>query len=119
MNCPTASKRALQPRTSATRTSPSKFLPTGHSSCSAKSATPGLFPCVPGITAETAIAVAGGFTDRANRRVVKASRTVHGQLYEERMPVTERIRPGDTIYDFESPVLGNCAIFPIRLIMCR
>jgi polysaccharide biosynthesis/export protein len=63
---------------------------------------PGQFPYVPGITAETAIAVAGGFTDRANRRVVRVSRTVHGQLFEERMPVTERIRPGDTIYVFES-----------------
>jgi polysaccharide biosynthesis/export protein len=63
---------------------------------------PGQFPYVPGITAETAIAVAGSFTDRANRRVVRVSRTVHGQLFEERMPVTERIRPGDTIYVFES-----------------
>jgi polysaccharide export outer membrane protein len=63
---------------------------------------PGQFPYVPGITAETAIAVAGGFTDRANRRVVRVSRTVHGKLFEERMPVIERIRPGDTIYVFES-----------------
>ena len=63
---------------------------------------PGQFPYVPGITAETAIAVAGGFTDRANRRVVRVSRTNNGQLFEERMPVTERIRPGDTIYVFES-----------------
>ena len=64
--------------------------------------TPGQFPYVPGITAETAIAVAGGFTDRANRRVVRVSRTIHGQLFETRMPVFESIRPGDTIYVFES-----------------
>ena len=37
---------------------------------------------MPGITAETAIAVAGGFTDRANKRVVRVSRTINGKLYE-------------------------------------
>ena len=56
----------------------------------------------PGMTAEMAIAVAGGFTDRANKRVVRVSRTVNGKLYESRMPVTEPIRPGDTIYVPES-----------------
>lgn len=64
--------------------------------------TPGQFPYVPGITAETAIAVAGGFTDRANRRVVRISRTVDGKLYEAKVPVIEPIRPGDTIYVPES-----------------
>jgi polysaccharide biosynthesis/export protein len=64
--------------------------------------TPGQYPYVPGITAETAIAVAGGFTDRANRRVVRLSRTTNGKLYESRIPVIEPIRPGDTIYVFES-----------------
>lgn len=63
---------------------------------------PGQFPYVPGITAETAVAVAGGFTDRANKHVVRVSRTVRGQLYETRLPVTEPIRPGDTVYVFES-----------------
>jgi polysaccharide export outer membrane protein len=64
--------------------------------------TPGQYPYVPGITAETAVAVAGGFTDRANRRMVRVSRTVAGKLYETRMPVTQPIRPGDTIYVPES-----------------
>jgi polysaccharide export outer membrane protein len=63
---------------------------------------PGQFPYVPGITAESAIAVAGSFTDRANRRTVRVSRTVHGQLIETMIPVTEPIRPGDTIYVLES-----------------
>ena len=48
------------------------------------------------------VAVAGGFTDRANRRIVRVSRTVGGKLYESRMPVTQPIRPGDTIYVPES-----------------
>jgi polysaccharide export outer membrane protein len=63
---------------------------------------PGQYPYVPGITAETAVAVAGGFTDRANKRVVRVSRTTSGKLYESRIPVTETIRPGDTIYVTES-----------------
>jgi polysaccharide export outer membrane protein len=57
---------------------------------------------VPGITAETAIAVAGGFTDRANKRIVRISRTINGKLYESRMSVIESIRPGDTVYVPES-----------------
>jgi polysaccharide export outer membrane protein len=64
--------------------------------------TPGQYPYVPGITAETAIAVAGGFTDRANKRIVRISRTINGKLYESRMSVIESIRPGDTVYVPES-----------------
>jgi polysaccharide export outer membrane protein len=59
---------------------------------------PGQYAYVAGITAETAIAVAGGFTERANKRVVRVSRTVNGRLYESRIRVTESIRPGDTVY---------------------
>jgi polysaccharide biosynthesis/export protein len=63
---------------------------------------PGQYPYVPGITAETAVAVAGGFTDRANKRTVRLSRTVNGKLYESRIPVIEPIHPGDTVYVSES-----------------
>lgn len=63
---------------------------------------PGQYAYVPGMTAETAIAVAGGFTDRANKRIVRISRTLSGQLHEGRIAVTEPIRPGDTIYVSES-----------------
>lgn len=59
---------------------------------------PGQYAYVPGMTAETAVAVAGGFTDRANMRTVRISRTIGGKLYEGRIAVTEPIRPGDTIY---------------------
>jgi polysaccharide export outer membrane protein len=59
---------------------------------------PGQYTYVPGMTAETAIAVAGGFTDRANMRVVRVSRTIGGKLHEGKIAVTEPIRPGDTIY---------------------
>jgi polysaccharide export outer membrane protein len=63
---------------------------------------PGQYTYVPGLTAEMAIAVAGGFTDRANKRVVRVSRKINGKLYESRMPVVEPIRSGDTIYVQES-----------------
>jgi polysaccharide biosynthesis/export protein len=63
---------------------------------------PGQYPYVPGITAETAIAVAGGFTERANKRLVRISRTIGDARHEARIPVTELIRPGDTIYVPES-----------------
>jgi polysaccharide export outer membrane protein len=63
---------------------------------------PGQYAYVPGITAETAVATAGGFSDRANKRSVRVSRTVNGKLFEARMPIIEAIRPGDTIYVPES-----------------
>lgn len=59
---------------------------------------PGQYTYVPGMTAETAIAVAGGFTERANETVVRISRTINGKLHEGRIAVTDPIRPGDTIY---------------------
>jgi len=64
--------------------------------------TPGQFSYVPGLTAEMAVAIAGGFTDRANKRFVRISRTVNGTLFESRVLVIEPIRPGDTIYVPES-----------------
>ena len=63
---------------------------------------PGQYTYVPGMTAETAIAAAGGYTDRANKRVVRISRILNGTLYEGRIAVTEAIRPGDTIYVSEA-----------------
>jgi polysaccharide export outer membrane protein len=59
---------------------------------------PGQYDYVPGMTAETAIAVAGGFTDRANVRTVRVSRIINGKLHDLRIAVTDPIRPGDTIY---------------------
>lgn len=63
---------------------------------------PGQYAYVPGMTAETAIAAAGGFTDRANKRIVRISRSLDGKLHEGRIAVTEPIRPGDTVYVSES-----------------
>ncbi len=63
---------------------------------------PGQFPYVPGMNVETAIAAAGGFTERANKRVARVTRTIDGALHEARISVTDPIRAGDTIYVPES-----------------
>ena len=67
---------------------------------------PGQFPYVPGITAETAIAVAGGFTDRANRRVVRVSRTIMVSSSRTRMPVIESHPSGRHDLRFREPFLS-------------
>ena len=64
--------------------------------------TPGQYAYVPGLTAEKAVAAAGGYTERANKRIVRLSRTVNGKLYETKVSVIEPIRPGDTVYVPES-----------------
>jgi polysaccharide export outer membrane protein len=62
---------------------------------------PGQYPYVPGMTVETAIATAGGYTDRANMRTVRVGRTLAGAVHESLVPVTAPIQPGDTIYVYE------------------
>src|SRR5262249_28356924 len=58
---------------------------------------PGQFPYVPDMTVETAVAIGGGFTPRALRYWVEIHRTIDGQVARTTVPLTYRIRPGDTI----------------------
>jgi polysaccharide export outer membrane protein len=58
---------------------------------------PGQYPFVPNMTAETAVAIAGGFTPRANRSGVKITRTVRGEMRRDSVPLGMPVRPGDTI----------------------
>jgi polysaccharide export outer membrane protein len=58
----------------------------------------GQYPYLPGMTAETAIAVAGGLTVRAPPHNVRISRTLNGTLHEGYIALSEPIRPGDTIF---------------------
>jgi len=57
----------------------------------------GQFPFVSGMTAQNAIAIAGGFTPRANRWNVEVTRKVNGQLYRADVPLTHPLAPGDTV----------------------
>jgi hypothetical protein len=58
---------------------------------------PGQYPYVANMTAETAVAIAGGFTPRAFRRDIILSRTYSGRLVRMAVPLTFPLRPGDTI----------------------
>jgi polysaccharide export outer membrane protein len=58
---------------------------------------PGQYPYVANMTAETAVAIAGGFSPRADKRKVVLTRSVNGQAYRGPAPLTFPVRPGDTI----------------------
>ena len=58
---------------------------------------PGQYPYVANMTAETAVAIAGGFTPRAWKKTVVISRPEHGELYRGKVPLVSPVRPGDTI----------------------
>ena len=58
---------------------------------------PGQYPYVPNMTAETAVAIAGGFSPRAYYSDVMISRTVNEQTVRFKVPLRYWVRPGDTI----------------------
>lgn len=58
----------------------------------------GQYPYVNGMTARTAVAIAGGFTYRADQSYVRVTRKRDGKLIELELPMDELIRPGDTVY---------------------
>jgi protein involved in polysaccharide export with SLBB domain len=59
--------------------------------------TPGQYPYVVNMTAETAIAIAGGFAPRAFKTTVEVTRKVGGQQVHTQVPLDYPVRPGDTI----------------------
>ena len=58
---------------------------------------PGRYPYVSNMSALNAVALAGGFTYRANRRKVSISRAGNSSGKERKVLVTEPIMPGDVI----------------------
>jgi polysaccharide export outer membrane protein len=59
---------------------------------------PGQYPYVANMTVETAVAIAGGFGPRGERKSVIISRNYgNGQILRFRTPITAQIQPGDTI----------------------
>ena len=58
---------------------------------------PGQYPYVPNMTVEAAIAVAGGFTPRADKDRVEVKRTAQGAAARYAMPLQSPVRPGDTV----------------------
>jgi polysaccharide biosynthesis/export protein len=58
---------------------------------------PGQYPYVANMTAETAVAIAGGFTPRASRKSVVLTRSYYGRPMRIAVPLSFPLRPGDTI----------------------
>lgn len=59
--------------------------------------TSGQFPYVNAMTVQNAVAIAGGYSPRANRAYAEVTRIVNGQVITAAVPPTMPVRPGDTI----------------------
>jgi len=59
--------------------------------------TPGQYPYVANLTAETAVAIAGGFAPRAYKNAVELTRKAGAQPLRTEVPLDYPVRPGDTI----------------------
>ena len=59
--------------------------------------TPGQYPYVANLTAEMAVAIAGGFAPRAYKKTVQLTRRAGGQQIHTDVPLDYPVRPGDTI----------------------
>ncbi len=60
--------------------------------------TAGQYTYVPGMTVQNAIAISGGYSPRALQGSVDITRSVNGKVMTGRVPITDPILPGDTIY---------------------
>ena len=63
--------------------------------------TAGQYPYVSGMTVETAIAIAGGYTERASERKFRITRRINGFVEQIEAPGDYVVKPGDTVYVFE------------------
>ena len=59
--------------------------------------TPGQYPYVANMTAEAAVAIAGGFSPRANKSKVELTRGGGGQQVRGQVPLNYPLKPGDTV----------------------
>lgn len=59
---------------------------------------PGQYSYIPGMTAQNAIAVAGGFTPRGNQHGVDVTRKINGEVLTGRTSISAPVLAGDTIY---------------------
>ncbi len=59
--------------------------------------TPGQYPYIANMTAENAIAIAGGFGPRADKRKVTLSRAMGGQTMQGTVGLNYPLRPGDIL----------------------
>lgn len=57
----------------------------------------GQYPYVSGMTVQTAVAIAGGFTPRAEKSSIDVTRQVNGKVMTVRLLPTQPVFPGDTL----------------------
>lgn len=57
----------------------------------------GQFPYVNGMSVQTAVAIAGGFTPRGDQGSAQLTRMIDGEAVTAMVPITYPVRPGDTI----------------------
>ena len=62
---------------------------------------PGQYPYVNGMTVESAVAIAEGYTERAKQRMVRLTRKFGGVMSTVMVPTDYPVQPGDTIYVLE------------------
>lgn len=61
----------------------------------------GQYPYVSGMTVETAVAIAGGYTERASDRKFRLTRRINGFVEQIEAPADYVVKPGDTVFVFE------------------
>lgn len=61
----------------------------------------GQYPYVSGMTVETAVAIAGGYTERASERSFRVKRRANGFVRDLEVPSDFPVKPSDTVYVFE------------------
>ena len=60
--------------------------------------TAGQYAFVTGMTVQTAVAISGGFTPRAQQGYVDVTRQLNGKIVTGRVKLSSPVRPGDTLY---------------------
>ena len=63
--------------------------------------TAGQYPYVSGMTIKSAVAIAGGFSERANERKAQITRRINGLVEKLDVPDDYVVQPGDTVYVYE------------------
>jgi polysaccharide export outer membrane protein len=58
----------------------------------------GQYSYVPGLTVQKAVAIAGGYTPRANQESVDITRDINGKVITGRVTTSDPLLPGDTVY---------------------
>lgn len=63
--------------------------------------TAGQYPYVSGMTVKAAVAIAGGYSERANQRKIQITRRINGLVEKLDVPDDYVVRPGDTLLVYE------------------